>query len=159
MASIKLFTVEQAERTLPLVRRVVADIVSAYTEHQKTHQERSALGSKINPGSVSEEQAFALERRMHALEAEILRYHEELHEMSVELKDYRTGLIDFYSRYEDRLVFLCWKLDENERLEWWHDLNTGFGGRTPITAANRALFEGHPQPSKANQQQRTQSPK
>jgi hypothetical protein len=29
------------------------------------------------------------------------------------------------------VVYLCWKLDEEE-IAWWHDLNSGFSGRQPL---------------------------
>lgn len=144
MASITLYTVEQAEKTLPLVRRVVADIVANFRKYESVRMERFKLGEKLNPGSEQEEAAFALENKLHQLEAEMLRYQSELADLGVELKDFRVGLIDFYSRYKDNLVYLCWKLGESERIEWWHDLHAGFRGRAPITEENRAHFEGRP---------------
>jgi hypothetical protein len=33
---------------------------------------------------------------------------------------------------EGRVVLLCWQLGEGDRIEWWHDLETGFSGRQPI---------------------------
>lgn len=144
MASMKLYSVEEAERTLPLVRRIVGDVVNTFQKFEQARNERLNLGGKLNPGSGREDQAFALETRMQCLEAELLRYCVELQDLDIELKDYRSGLIDFYSHYQDRLVYLCWKLGEGDRIEWWHDLNAGFRGRAPITAENRSQFEGRP---------------
>jgi hypothetical protein len=142
--SIKLYTVEQAEKCLPLVRRIVADIVATFRKYEQIRQERFVLGENLNAGSEAEEKAFALENKLHSFEAEMLRFQSELQDLSVELKDYRIGLVDFYSRYQDNLVYLCWKLGEGDKLEWWHDLHSGFRGRAAITDENRALFEGAP---------------
>lgn len=56
----------------------------------------------------------------------------ELNDLGVELKDYSRGLIDFPSMREGRVVLLCWQLGEDERIEWWHELEGGFIGRQPL---------------------------
>ena len=73
MASMKLYSVEEAERTLPLVRRIVSDVVNTFQKFEQARNERLNLGGKLNPGSGREDQAFALETRMQCLEADLLR--------------------------------------------------------------------------------------
>lgn len=142
MARIKLFTVDEAEKTLPLVKRIVSDIVKTFDEREKRVIERQKLPLAPTPGSSAEERAFQVEREVENFATEIGRYNEELQAIGVELKDLRIGLIDFFSRYEGRIVYLCWKLDEGETLGYWHDLNNGFRGRQPITPMNRQRFKG-----------------
>ena len=141
MSDKKLFSVDKAERTLPLVRRIVVDIVGSFERREAGMQERQKLGAHPNPGSASEERAFQLEREIYKCEHEIIRYQRELEELGVELKDYRSGLVDFYSRYKEGLVFLCWKLDEGNSIAWWHSLDDGFKGRQPVTPEIRAEFK------------------
>lgn len=143
MSRVKLFTVDQAEKTLPLVRRIVADIVTSFKERERRLLARKELPLQPKAGTDAEARADVLEREMEHFEDEIRRYHEELQLIGVELKDFQVGLIDFFSRYEGRIVHLCWKLDEGETLAWWHDLNAGFRGRQPITPGNRARFKGN----------------
>lgn len=143
MSRVKLFSIDQAEKTLPLVRRIVADIVASFQEREKRMLARQKLPPQPKAGSAAEERAHVLEREMENFEDEIRRYHEELQQIGVELKDFQLGLIDFFSRYDGRIVHLCWKLDEGETLAWWHDLNAGFRGRQPITPGNRSRFKGH----------------
>lgn len=142
MARIKLYTVDEAERTLPFVKRIVTDIVKTFEEREKRTIDRQKLGPSPSPGSHSEEKAVELEREIEAHDKEISRFHAELQKVGVEIKDLRVGLIDFYSRYDGRIVYLCWKLDEGDTLGWWHDLNGGFRGRQPITPVNRGRFKG-----------------
>ncbi|MDE3088076.1 MAG: DUF2203 domain-containing protein [Chloroflexota bacterium] len=52
-------------------------------------------------------------------------------DIGCELKDLDQGLVDFPSYREDKLVYLCWKRGE-PRIEFWHDLESGFGGRQPL---------------------------
>ena len=56
----------------------------------------------------------------------------ELEALGVQLKDFDRGLVDFPSLREGRVVLLCWQLGEGDELEWWHDMDTGFAGRTPL---------------------------
>ena len=56
----------------------------------------------------------------------------ELETLGVQLKDFERGLVDFPSLREGRVVLLCWQLGEGDELEWWHDVDAGFAGRTPL---------------------------
>lgn len=52
----------------------------------------------------------------------------EFQRREIFIKDVDRGLIDFPAIIGGREVFLCWEQDE-EDIEFWHDLDTGFGGR------------------------------
>jgi hypothetical protein len=54
-----------------------------------------------------------------------------IEDLGVMVKDFDIGLCDFPHKKEGRLVFLCWKQDEDE-VSWWHDLESGFAGRQPL---------------------------
>ena len=56
---------------------------------------------------------------------------EELEELGVELKGIEDGLVDFRSLREGRIVYLCYRLDE-DTIAYWHELDTGFAGRQPL---------------------------
>jgi hypothetical protein len=116
------FTAAEADRALPLVRRIVGDIV-------RTHAEAVALQSRI-PSLPPREQPASqaqLEQRLERLED----YVDELTELGCELKDYTLGLIDFTGRHQGHDVCLCWKLGE-DRVAHWHERDAGFAGRQPI---------------------------
>jgi hypothetical protein len=36
--------------------------------------------------------------------------------------------VDFPSLREGRIVYLCWRLGEDE-VAWWHEVDAGFAGR------------------------------
>ncbi len=48
------------------------------------------------------------------------------------IKDMDEGIVDWYASRGDRDVLLCWKLGEKE-VGFWHDPDTGFAGRRPIS--------------------------
>jgi hypothetical protein len=52
----------------------------------------------------------------------------EFQRREIFIKDIERGLVDFPAIVGDKEVFLCWEQDEDS-VEFWHDLETGFGGR------------------------------
>ena len=52
----------------------------------------------------------------------------EFQQREIFIKDVERGLIDFPAIIGGREVFLCWEQDD-EDIEFWHDLETGFSGR------------------------------
>ena len=69
--------------------------------------------------------------RFHRLSYQFYKEYYELLKMGVVIKDIDEGLIDFYSLFEGREIYLCYKIGER-KINYWHELNTGFGGRKPI---------------------------
>jgi hypothetical protein len=66
--------------------------------------------------------------------ADLLRLNDLMRSLAsrgVIIKDIDRGLVDFPHWRGDEEVLLCWELSE-ERVAYWHDLESGFGGRHPI---------------------------
>lgn len=55
----------------------------------------------------------------------------EFQSRQIFIKDPDRGLIDFPAIMGGKEVFLCWENGEAD-IEYWHDLETGFGGREPL---------------------------
>ncbi len=55
----------------------------------------------------------------------------ELEAVDVVLRDVDKGLVDFPAIREGQEVYLCWLVDEDE-IGYWHTLDSGFAGRTPL---------------------------
>lgn len=55
----------------------------------------------------------------------------EIQDLGIVIRDIDRGLIDFPALLDDAEVYLCWQLDEPE-IAFWHDLESGFGGRQPL---------------------------
>jgi hypothetical protein len=129
---IRLFTVEKANRALPLVSRIVADLVR---EHPRWRDlvarfELAAAGARPEWGESPE---MARLRRDIAEAAERINgFVKELEAIGCQLKGFEQGLVDFYGMHEGRLVFLCWQLGE-AAVTHWHELDAGYAGRRPIT--------------------------
>jgi hypothetical protein len=112
------FTPAEANRTLPLVKRVVGDILAAGRELRELAPRHAEPQVRV---------------RLAVLEATIRDLAEELERIGCSYKDwgFELGLVDFPSVIDGREVLLCWRSDE-ERLEWYHAPDAGFAGRARI---------------------------
>jgi hypothetical protein len=118
----KLFTPEEASRTLPLVGKIVEDILATGS----AMRERSA---HPNPTAEQVDEYDVLAAKLRALM-------DELEALGCYYKDwsFEVGLVDFPSVIDGREVLLCWRSDE-PRLQYYHGLDEGFAGRMLIPDA------------------------
>ena len=107
----RIFTIEEAEQTMPLVRSIVEDILAAGAALKRT---------PVAATSEDEQQQFQ----------ELIF---ELQEMGCFYKDgdFELGLVDFPAIVEGELVFLCWRSDE-PALRFYHRMEDGYAGRRPL---------------------------
>ena len=49
------------------------------------------------------------------------------------LRDVDEGIINFYTRFEGRDVFLCWKIG-TKRINFWHEIDEDYSDRKKIIA-------------------------
>lgn len=63
---------------------------------------------------------------------ELSRAVAELEAVEVVLRDVERGLIDFPAMRGEREVYLCWLLDDEEEIGFWHPIESGFSGRQPL---------------------------
>jgi hypothetical protein len=126
-AVLPLFTLDQANRALVLVQRIVAAIVSRYEEMMDTRRELEEL--RVNTGR--HERAEELNDQIAHCVEDLNDLNRELATIGCVLKDWRTGLVDFPALYRGQRVWLCWRLGE-PAIGHWHRLNAGFAERTPI---------------------------
>lgn len=135
LATARIFTLAEANAALPLVRRIVRDIVDQYHEIMSLQAE---LQDRAN-GEIDIDCDFDIEALEEARLNAVMRLGDlsaELSAIGCELKDWESGLVDFPALRNEEPVYLCWQLGE-ERLGYWHDPHAGYAGRTPITPADR----------------------
>ena len=126
VAEQKYFTVAEANAMLPLVQRIVQDIVDQYQLAIDLGQQKQALGDDAQAEAIEQ-----LEKKAQVAASKLNDLVEELSELGCELKDWETGLVDFPSQRDGDDVYLCWKLGEPE-IGFWHDLHAGFSGRQTL---------------------------
>ncbi len=115
----KYFTPSEAKKTLPLVRRIVRDIINSANELK--------LLKKNEQKILSDDPVVAMQLD------KINKFIEELKEIGCYYKDwnFEIGLVDFPAIIDDEEVMLCWKSDE-EDIKFYHNHEEGFTGRKPI---------------------------
>jgi hypothetical protein len=119
------YTVDQANAALDWVLERLERLRSAHVQ-LSNDEAREALGEAAPsngggaPGRVVSEAFLELQRALGELQA-----------MDVVLRDLDRGLVDFPALREGREVYLCWEAGEGE-IEFWHDLDAGYGGRQPL---------------------------
>ena len=128
---MKLFTVDLANRTLPLVRRIVEDVVSGQRRWQETIAQLDVVAVEAR-SDLPDPRMTALEKQAQRTADELDAFQAELESLGIQLKDRRIGLIDFPSELDGRRVLLCWRLGEPS-VQFWHDEDAGFAGRQPLS--------------------------
>jgi len=107
------FTLASARRALPLVRRVVEDVVALHArvlDVQEMVESAEAAGAPVQ-----------WQRAHHELVAVVTKLRDcldELEMIGAELKDFASGQVDFPATVAGRAVRLCWRLGEPDILFW-----------------------------------------
>jgi hypothetical protein len=125
---MKTFTIEQANRALPLVRRIVQDIVDEYARWQELVKALDVLAASSARGTS---EIVRLQQDIQQAARTIDGYVRELTELGIEMKGLDVGLVDFPGEIGGRRVYLCWRLGEPS-VSHWHELDAGFAGRRPL---------------------------
>ena len=132
----KLFTLDEANRSLPLVRAICQDMAGLARGIAERRQRLRFLGLARRDGRNDPylDELTEIEEQMDDEERRLDDFVRELLQLGVEPKNAIEGLLDFPSEREGRIVYLCWKLDE-PKVASWHELDGGFAGRQSIRAA------------------------
>jgi hypothetical protein len=131
---LRTYTVEEANKELPRVRRIVTQIaeLSALLPELED-QARIAEYDSRRTGATDEQRENQQKARDAASAAELerLKAIAALNGMGISLKGALEGLVDFPSYRDGEPVELCWKLGE-ERVEHWHRIGEGYAGRKKL---------------------------
>jgi hypothetical protein len=119
------YSLEEANALLPRVRELLATLRSARAqlgdaEARAALEEAGQGNGGGQPGKVVSEGFLELREAML-----------ELREREVVLRDLDRGLVDFPALRDGEEIYLCWEEGEPE-IGFWHDPESGFGGRRPL---------------------------
>jgi hypothetical protein len=125
---MKLFTAEEADDLLPIVRPKLEKIKILYGQVGSLREsvKLAAMAAELGGGGIKNGSIYV--KSLY----EIGRITTELFQLGIQLKDYSRGLIDFPCLRDERVVMLCWQLGETDKIEWWHEEAEGFAGRKPL---------------------------
>lgn len=119
------YTPEEANALLPRIRTWLGRLrllQPVFDEHARSLAPRLAQGLDLGGSRVHAwVRTWLLLRDLQA----------EFTSREIQVRDLDRGLIDFPSLRGDREVFLCWE-DGEENVEFWHELEAGIAGRSPL---------------------------
>lgn len=117
------FTPEQANAELAELRERLPRLRDARRAVIRS-SERITEAVAADGGGVAGSDWFEAQR---TLKIEVIF----LAERGILLRDPETGLVDFPGEVDDRPVFFCWRLGEDD-VAWYHDQHAGFSSRKPL---------------------------
>lgn len=131
---MKLFTPEEANGLLAVVRPLVERLVAHRREQLRAAGKLERVREKVaGNGGFEAARVLQLQAVLDKASEAVLAGAAELAELGVHVKDVDTGLVDFPARHprEGEIVFLCWRLGEDD-IAFWHGVEEGFAGRKPL---------------------------
>jgi hypothetical protein len=116
---VKYFSPGEAQKTLPLVKQIVRDILNNAFQIKTI---ADSLNGNIEDNPEIQQLVFQIDSFIR-----------ELTEIGCSFKDwnFQIGLVDFPSVIDGEDVLLCWRSDEDS-IGFYHSLEDGFAGRKPI---------------------------
>jgi len=122
----RYFTVEEANAVVGVIRPLVREILEI---RRTVIARRPAVWPVLqravgNGGSRAASEMVTAFVRLDTIVREIQA-------TEAILKDINRGLVDFLALRDGREIYLCWEYDEEE-IQYWHELHTGYAGRQPI---------------------------
>lgn len=127
----RTYDVHEANRALPVVRGLVAQIVELSEQLPELQDHMRIAEYRMRRSGAGAEDSERFEVSTAALrraEDDLAAAFDRLQGMGVQLKDARIGLVDFLAYREGELVELCWKLGE-DAVAHWHRIGEGYPGR------------------------------
>jgi hypothetical protein len=130
----EVFTVSEANATLPLVRVIVADLAALSCEVIDRRRRLSFLMAGHTPNSrdVYHQELVQIEEELEKDKRRLRDFVEELRAIGVELTNGQEGVVAFPTILDGQQVCLSWRLGEPEVM-FWHPNGGGFADRQPLT--------------------------
>ena len=122
----RIFTLSEANRLIPQLNAKLTSIQQAKAVLSRTKDDVEKASSQAEYGGGSTDghlYILGLQQISANLQA--------IQELGILVKDLDLGLCDFPHLHDGRVVYLCWKLGEQE-VRWWHETNSGYKDRCPL---------------------------
>ncbi|MFA5866101.1 MAG: DUF2203 domain-containing protein [Phycisphaerae bacterium] len=120
------FTVSEANRSLVLVGKIVKDVLGLYCRAKMIEEHYSVLDRE-----TERQERLNLKRQYESLLEQLQAYNRELNTIGCQLRDWKTGTVDWPALYDGREVYLCWRMGDSQ-VEYWHEAYEDFVTRQRI---------------------------
>ncbi len=140
MNPTRIFTIAEVNELIPKLGFLVGRQLARRGEIETRLRALAELtGDVPNEIVVDPKDPPEVRRQKAELAGKVHEYQsgwQEVEALGGVLKDTRAGLVDFYGRVDDTLVWLCWKFGEKE-VTHFHALDEGFTSRREIRTSIR----------------------
>ncbi|HSO28892.1 MAG TPA: DUF2203 domain-containing protein [Candidatus Sulfomarinibacteraceae bacterium] len=134
----RFYDIDAANEALPEVERILLALRDQRAELIRLRDAVLQTASPDREGSATRQMTGEPDRaagdprllrlRMQGLIDQMQAGVSRLVERDIQLRAIESGLVDFPALASGRQIWLCWRLGEG-RIDWWHELDEGFGGR------------------------------
>jgi len=113
------FSLEEARKTIPLVKQIVLDILSTGHELNRIVENMDGIAN-VN---------VSIERLVYKTQGYIY----ELQELGCYYSDWKftEGRVDFPATVNGKEVFLCWQFGDDD-IEYYYEIDSSFANKKPL---------------------------
>ena len=130
----RYFSISDANKILP-------SVIKKFNYSKMLQNEIIKMEKQMSLGLTSKtsmKDYIILKQKLNTKVTEFYQSIEDLESLGVVLKGLEQGLLDFPAKRFDEEIWLCWKEGETE-IKFWHEKDSGFMGRKPISVSNESL--------------------
>ena len=128
----RYFAIDEANTLLrdarPVLEQLRDDRYRVAEIQAELQRERETNGSAEHA-----EQMATREQELRELVRDMQHGVAQIDVWGITLRDIGSGLIDFPALANGRPIWLCWRLGDGDRIDWWHEANAGFDSRQPLS--------------------------
>ena len=122
----RVFTLFEANQLIPKLQSYLSQIQRGKSVVVDTRKEIKNAAAQAEVGGGTHLGGLYV-KSLQIISANL----QAIHALGVIIKDVDLGLCDFPYLCDGRVVYLCWKLGEQE-IGWWHEVTSGYKDRCPL---------------------------
>ena len=130
----RFYDIDEANATLGELESIATRLAEQRAElvRLRDHALARSPGTGDDVEPLSDDELRTLRLRMQGLVDQMAAGVARIDQLGLSLRDIESGLVDFPALVSGRQVWLCWRRGERQ-IGWWHDLDTGFSSRRPLS--------------------------
>ena len=140
-----IFTKEQVNKTLPLVKNITNDIMKTWNIIIESRAKCEKLEIQMKKyKSLDDKSASDLAEYKDGLNVyidRINRYIKEIEALGAFVEEFRRGIVNFPTIVYDRKAFICIRPLEEDEATYFHELDETFADRQELPSAEHRLTD------------------
>ena len=126
----QVFTLQHANKMLPLVKSIIGDIKATWDKISNIRNRLFELENDTSGRSTPADRQ-AVKDELNGLIEVINKYIGEIENLGCFVEEFKRGIVNFPSMFRGRKVFLCWQ-DGDKAIDHWHEIDEAINERRPV---------------------------